>query len=150
MKRINSGTMPQKVSKQWKLIRVFQRIQDHLQNLHIVSFHHVRRKANKLANLLANQGVSNIEVKVLLEWQELRQSRLRTLCCKQEEEDRRVFRHKAREASTSLMGGRTRMVTRYPRISEMVCTVHWGKRSGYHCSLINVHLSSSLGCRLRP
>ena len=100
VKKINSGTASEKVSKHWKLIRDFQGIQDHLQNLRTVSFHHVHREANKLADLLANQGVSCIEVKVSMDWQELRQSRLRTLYCEQEEEDRRVFRHKAMEASS--------------------------------------------------
>lgn len=46
MKRINSTIALENVSKHWKLIGVFQRIQEQLQNLHIFSFQHVCRKAN--------------------------------------------------------------------------------------------------------
>jgi len=53
-----------------------------------------------LENLLANQGVSSIKVKVSMGWQELKQSRLKILCSEQEEEDMRMFRNKAMEASS--------------------------------------------------
>eukprot|EP00253_Pinus_taeda_P010632 PITA_10632 len=54
VKRISCGTEPKKVSKHWRLIQVFQRIQLHLLCLRTVSFNHVRRTANKLADILAN------------------------------------------------------------------------------------------------
>jgi len=100
LKRKNSGTTVEKVSNHWKLIQDFQRIQVYLQNLHTVNFHHVRRKANRLADLLANQGINYIEDKVLMEWKELSQRRLRALCFEHVEEDRRLFRHKARDTSS--------------------------------------------------
>lgn len=77
VKKKNSGTTPEKVSKHWKLIRVFQRIQGHLQGLCTVSFHHVRRKVNKLADLLANQSVNYTDDKVSMKWQDLCPRRLK-------------------------------------------------------------------------
>lgn len=57
VKKISWGSEPKKVSKHWRLIQVFQRIQLHLRGLHTISFYHVRRQTNKLADVLANQGV---------------------------------------------------------------------------------------------
>jgi len=48
VQKIHNGTVLDKVSKHWNLIRVFQIIQSHLQGLRTISFHHVRIKANKL------------------------------------------------------------------------------------------------------
>jgi len=59
VKRISCGSKPEKVSNHWRLIQVYQRIQAHLQGLGSISFNHVRRNANKLADILANQGVNN-------------------------------------------------------------------------------------------
>jgi len=95
MKKINNGTAPEKVSKHWKLIWVFQRIQ----GLRIISLHHVHRKAKKLLDLLANQGVNCIENKVLIKWQELHPRRMKALCCEKVEEDKEVFRQKAIKAN---------------------------------------------------
>ena len=78
------------------LIRVFQRIQSHLLGLRRVSFNHVRRKANKLADIMDNQGVCCIEGEVLREWQELPQRRLKDLCLKQAKEDMDVFRNRTK------------------------------------------------------
>eukprot|EP00253_Pinus_taeda_P017486 PITA_17486 len=41
VKRINCGIAPEKVSKHWRLIQVYQRIQNHLLSLRTVSFNHV-------------------------------------------------------------------------------------------------------------
>lgn len=59
--KICNGTSPDKVSKHWRLSQVFHRIYTHLQTLKIVSFVHVKRKANMLADRLANEGVTNKE-----------------------------------------------------------------------------------------
>ena len=76
VKRISHGMEPEKVSKHWRLIQVFQRIQRHLKCLRTVSFNHVRRTANKLADILANQGVICTESRVSMGWQEMPQNRL--------------------------------------------------------------------------
>ena len=54
VKKISYGIVPERVSKHWRLIQVYQRIQKHLLSLRTISFNHVWRKANKLADLLAN------------------------------------------------------------------------------------------------
>jgi len=59
VKRINCGSKPEKVSNHWRLIQVYQRIQAHLKGLGSVSFNQVRINANKLADILVNQGVNN-------------------------------------------------------------------------------------------
>ena len=76
-KRISNGTGPEKVTKHWRLTRVLQRIQVHLQELHTLIFIHVRRKANKLADILANQGVSNKDSVILRRWNTMVQSNLK-------------------------------------------------------------------------
>ena len=43
VKKISYGTAPERVSKQWRLIQVYQRIHKHLQCLRMVSFYHVRK-----------------------------------------------------------------------------------------------------------
>ena len=68
VKRISCGIVSEKVSKHWRLIRVFQRIQGHPQGLRTVSFNHVRRKANKLVDILTNQGMSYMECRVSIQW----------------------------------------------------------------------------------
>lgn len=98
VKRISWGMEPEKVSKHWRLIQVFQRIQLHLRGLLTVSFNHVRRKANKLADLLANQGVNYTTNKVAMGWQGLPQNGLKEQCCYQVDEDMMVYRNKAMEA----------------------------------------------------
>jgi len=80
IKKISCGTVSKKLSKHWRLIQVSQRIQSHLQGLHIVTFNHACRKANRLVDILANQGVSGTECRVSMGWQELPQSRLNALC----------------------------------------------------------------------
>lgn len=57
VKIICCETEPRKVSSHWRLIQVFQRTQIHLLYLCIVIFTHVRRMANKLVDILTNQGV---------------------------------------------------------------------------------------------
>jgi len=98
VKRISCGIDPEKVSNHWRLIQVFQRIQGHLQELRTIRFNHVCRKANKLADILANQGVNCKEHTVSLGWQEVPQGSLKILCHTQVEEDREVYRNKIIEA----------------------------------------------------
>jgi len=51
----------------------------------------VRRKANTLADFLANQGVSCKEAKVETGWQVMPFDNLKTLCLKLAEEDKEAF-----------------------------------------------------------
>lgn len=73
VKRISCGAASEKVSKHWRLIQVYQRIQKHLLSLRTVTFRHVRREANKLVDTLANQGVMNSERRFEMKWQEMTQ-----------------------------------------------------------------------------
>ena len=69
VKRISWGSKPEKVSKNWRLIQGLQWIQTHLQSLNTTSFKHVRRLANKMTDLLSNQGVTNTQNRIVLNWQ---------------------------------------------------------------------------------
>lgn len=98
VKRISWGTTPNKTSKNWRLIQIFQRIQLHLQILRIVSFNHMRRTTNKLADIMANQGVICTENMGTMGWQELPHNRLKANCHDQADEDNMVFQNRAMEA----------------------------------------------------
>lgn len=93
MKRINCGTRPEKVSNHWKLLLVYQSIQVHLQELLTVSFNHAQRSPNKLADLLANQGVNNVEGGIAYKWWEIPQNRLKALYEEQATEDKEMFHY---------------------------------------------------------
>jgi len=54
VKKICYGSASEKVSRHWRLLQVYQRIQSHLQNMRTLSFTHVRRTTNKLMDILAN------------------------------------------------------------------------------------------------
>lgn len=60
----------------------------------------MQRTTNKLADILANQGVICIENRVVMGWQELPQNRLKVNCYDQADEDRMVFRNRAMEAGS--------------------------------------------------
>lgn len=96
-KRISNGTGLEKVTKQWRLTRVLQRIQVHLLELCTLRFTHVRRKTNKLADILANQGVSSKDSAILRRWNTMVQSNLKKLCHNRVEEDKEEYRHKMTE-----------------------------------------------------
>ena len=70
---------------------MYQRIQKHLQSLRTVSFNHVRQKANKLTDLLANLGVTNPNGRVEMKWQEMPTSRLKALYEAQAIEDKEIL-----------------------------------------------------------
>ena len=91
VRKISFGTAPKKVSQQWRLIQGYQRIQKLLQSLQTISFNHVQRKANKLADLLTNLGVINPDYKIEMNWQEMPLSRLKALCDAQAAKDKEIF-----------------------------------------------------------
>lgn len=98
-KRISNGTGPEKVTKQWRLTQVLHRIQAHLQELRTLRFIHVRRKANKLADILANQGVSCKDSAIFKRWNTMAQSNLKKLCHNQAKEDKEEYRSKMIESN---------------------------------------------------
>ena len=57
VKKIVNGSAPEKVSNHSRLLQVYHRIQSHLRILRTLSFVHVRKNANRLADRLANEGV---------------------------------------------------------------------------------------------
>eukprot|EP00253_Pinus_taeda_P003909 PITA_03909 len=57
IKKICNGLTSDKVSKHWRLLQVYQLIQSHLHTMRTLSFINVRRTTNKLADILANEGV---------------------------------------------------------------------------------------------
>ena len=108
VKIICCGTKSEKVSRFWRLLQVFQRIQIHLLCLQIMSFTHVRRLANKLADILANQGVLCTKIRVNLSWQEMPQNRLREYCLNQANADRTLFRNIVTETESSCFSFNTK------------------------------------------
>jgi len=98
VKKMSYGTTQERVSKHWRLIQVYQRIQKHLLSLQTVSFNHVWRKANKLADLLADHGVTNPDCRIEMKWQEMPPSKLKALCDAQAAEDKEIFDYWARGA----------------------------------------------------
>lgn len=92
VERISGGSRPERVSNHSKLFQGYQKIQLHLQGLRTISFNHVRRNANKLADLLANQGVSSAEGGMVKKWLEIPPSHLKAICNDQAAEDREVFK----------------------------------------------------------
>lgn len=74
-KKMCNGMEPRKVSKQWRLLQVFQRIHSHLKTLRTVSFVHVRRKTNMLVDHLAN-GVLCKENYIRYDWESIPSSKL--------------------------------------------------------------------------
>jgi len=98
-RRISNGTRSEKVIKHWRLTQVLQRIQVHLQVLRTFSFIHVKRRANKLADILANHGVGCKNSTILWRWNTMAQSNLKNLCQNQAEEDIEGYRSKMTETN---------------------------------------------------
>eukprot|EP00253_Pinus_taeda_P006105 PITA_06105 len=57
-KRIQAGAKAVKVAKSWRLLSRLEDLEEKLHTSLNITFHHVRRTANKVADRLANQGVS--------------------------------------------------------------------------------------------
>jgi len=51
-------------------------------------------------DILANQGVSCKDNRISMEWQVMPQGNLKSLCQNQVEEDKEVYRNKAKEAKS--------------------------------------------------
>jgi len=66
-----------------------------------VNFNHVIRTSNKLANILANQGLLSTKSMVALSWPEMPLNRLKVQCHDQVDEGIMVFRNKVIEVGPS-------------------------------------------------
>ena len=53
------GSQVSKVATSWRLAHGINSLASLLQNMHAITFHHVRRKSNSLADFLANSGVNS-------------------------------------------------------------------------------------------
>lgn len=93
-KKLSHGTGLEKVTKHWRLTRVLQKIQMCLKGLRMLIFNHVCRKANKLVDILANQGVTCKDSQNSMIWREMPQSQLKALCHTQAEEHKREYQNR--------------------------------------------------------
>jgi len=93
-KKICNGTSLDKVSKHWRLLQVFHYIQSHLQTLKTISFVHVKRKANMLADRLANEGVTNMDRDSRYAWDLLPLGKLLEDCLCQADKDMELWFHR--------------------------------------------------------
>jgi len=80
VKKICNGTTPERVSKHWRLLQVYQRIQSHLRALRTLNFFHVRRTTNRLADCLANEGVLCSKINRRYDWMSTAPGRLHEDC----------------------------------------------------------------------
>eukprot|EP00253_Pinus_taeda_P022049 PITA_22049 len=56
--RIQAGTSAAKIASSWRLLSRLELLEERLRNPHSITFKHVKRTANKVADRLANQGVN--------------------------------------------------------------------------------------------
>jgi len=82
IKRNGNGSAPEKVSRHWRLQQVYQRIQSHLQTMRTLSFIHVHRIANRLVDIMANEGVLHSKSKIRIDLIRTPQGCLREECSK--------------------------------------------------------------------
>ena len=80
VKRLGTGTAPDKVSRHWRLLQVYYRIQSHLRILRTLRFLHVRRDANRVADWLANEGVRCTKDNKCCLWELVPAGQLRESC----------------------------------------------------------------------
>ena len=93
-KRIGNGSVLEKVSRHWRLLQVYRRIQSHLQTMRTLSFIHVCRTANRLVDILANEGVLCSKSNIKYEWIRTPQGCLWEECSKQAALDREFYQSK--------------------------------------------------------
>lgn len=58
--RIQAGSLAVKVASSWRLLSWLESLEEKLQNPPSITFQHVRRTANQVADRLANQGASQL------------------------------------------------------------------------------------------
>lgn len=103
VKKICNGKAPRKVSKHWWLLQVFQCVHTHLQTPRMVSFVHMRRKANMLVDCLANEGVLWKESCNRYAWNSTSSGKLREDCQTQTTKDMENFQNIMNEQERRLV-----------------------------------------------
>jgi len=68
--KIQQGKDVQKVSSSWRLATRLEKFQQWLRSNNVISFKHIRREGNKLADFLANLGINRGEEFFAGSWQE--------------------------------------------------------------------------------
>lgn len=91
VKKICYGSTPDKVSRHWRLLQVYQRIQSHPQNMKTPSFTHVHLTTNKLVDILANEGILCAKRNKIYDWKGTHQGRLKEVCLRQVNMDREFY-----------------------------------------------------------
>lgn len=97
VKRISVGVAPEKISRHWRLLQVYQRIQVHLRMLRTLRLVDVRREANKVADWLANEGVRNKHINLCYWWEEVMDDRMMEECSSRALSNRQQYQEKSRE-----------------------------------------------------
>lgn len=93
VKRISIGTTPDKVSNHWRLSQVYHRIQSHLRILRTLSFVHVHRDANGVAEQLANEGVLCTRDNKCCSWKLVPAGQLREDCYTLDHADKEHYQY---------------------------------------------------------
>lgn len=86
-KRIQAGTRASKATKHWRLAKATENIAELIVEMRGLVFQTVRRKANGLADYLANHGVDNQEKILDNCWQEVDCPILKVTCAQLAEKD---------------------------------------------------------------
>jgi len=86
-KCLQAGTQTSKVTKHWRLAKATEGIAEMLAELRGIVFHSVRRKANGLADFLANHGADNPHLITNSCWQEVVCPILKVTCAQLAEKD---------------------------------------------------------------
>eukprot|EP00253_Pinus_taeda_P035656 PITA_35656 len=86
-KRIQAGTPTSKVTKHWRLAKATESIADLLGGLKGIVFQSIRRKANGLADFLANHGADTPQLIINSCWQEVNCPTLKVKCEQLAEKD---------------------------------------------------------------
>lgn len=94
VKKIGNGLALDKVSRHWRLLQVYQRIQSHLQNMRTLTFIHVRRTSNRLVDILANEGMLCSKRNIRYDWIRIPQGHLQEEFSRQVNLDREFYHSK--------------------------------------------------------
>jgi ribonuclease HI len=88
VKRLQNGTRVGKIQRHWRLAHSLQKIQEHLQMGNTVELRWVRRSANGLADIIANEGVNKEGSELDTSWSNIPNGQFRTDCIQLATKDR--------------------------------------------------------------